>query len=205
MPFTSDQRTVLMAVLGDKYEELLPVLEEKGVNAFRRRAAQGTDAGDVAAARIIRLASRVEKDVVRLLKTLEEVAACSTRDPSDADLKTLCDLFNEQAQNSIQTLLDEARRLKVQTAVPRKRGRKVGDRPFYAEWIGIRLAKAGVPLTRGADGPFARTMAIVYEASGIPVPSDMFRDVKYVWDFLQDHLKLPGMATTTQNKSKKRI
>ena len=84
-----------------------------------------------------------------------------------------------------------------------RRGRKTGNRVFFGEWIAIKLAAAGISLSKSPDGRLARVLTVTYDAAGIRAPVDLFRDTSRilgshdVWTAAQRH-------ATTQNRSRKR-
>ena len=73
---------------------------------------------------------------------------------------------------------------------------RIGDRVRLAEWVGIRLAKAGVRLTKSADGKWARTLSVLYQAAGARVPQSLYPDIAAAHERLKRHrpelLSLPG-------------
>ncbi|MBI4521118.1 MAG: hypothetical protein HY701_09790 [Gemmatimonadetes bacterium] len=44
------------------------------------------------------------------------------------------------------------------------------------------MADIGIPLIKSPDGAFAQVLDIVYEAAGIPKPTDVYRDVAAALD-----------------------
>jgi hypothetical protein len=67
-----------------------------------------------------------------------------------------------------------------------------------AHWLAYHLAKVGIWLARSEKGQFARTLAIVYQAAGEEVKSDLFRDVQEAIERLtvsHPHLVQPRTST----------
>ncbi len=75
-----------------------------------------------------------------------------------------------------------------------KPGRKTAeDREAIALDLGERFTLARLPIMKSADGIFAKTLAIAYEAAGCGVPVDLFRDVARVVRFLSLYRNIEGL------------
>ena len=215
------QRADLQLILKDKYEELLPLLEQ-GVCDYR--AGLTLSDGREEARKHAEAAAAFERSSHRFLQSLEAVLpiaqrACSlkyipstsTGLPSSArtlsDLLTLRWVTGDKSRAVLQELITDTRAWKDQARRfgRRKRGRKTGGRLRLAEWVGIRLARADIRLTKGADGRWARTLGVVYEAAGVKAPQDLFKDVHAAYQVL--HEILPEYAprqTKSLHKSRKK-
>ena len=64
----------------------------------------------------------------------------------------------------------------VGTAKKRGRSSHVRRHPL-ALAVGKAMTAVGIPLTKGVDGKYAKVLSITYEAAGIDVPVDLFRDI----------------------------
>jgi hypothetical protein len=51
---------------------------------------------------------------------------------------------------------------------------------MLAQGVGVELDCAGIPLTKGRDGVFARTLAVVLDSAGFRVPEDLFPLVRRI-------------------------
>ena len=92
----------------------------------------------------------------------------------------------DDAWDALQYLADEVAEwtARADAASKRKRGRKVGPRPRVAEWLGLRLMALDKPVTKYAEGVFARTLRVVYEAAELRAPDDLFDDAAKAIDSL---------------------
>jgi len=215
------QRAELQLVLEDKYEELLPLLEQ-GVCDYR--AGLTLSDGREEARKHAEAAAAFERCSHRFLQALEAVLpiaqeACSlkyipstsTGLPSPArtmsDLVTLRWVTGDKTRAVLDELITDTRAWKDQASRfgRRKRGRQTGDRPVLAEWVGIKLARANIRLTKGADGRWARTLIVVYEAAGVRAPQDLFKDVHAAYQVLHEIFPeyAPRQTKSLLNKRKK--
>ncbi len=92
------------------------------------------------------------------------------------------DELRMEFQDAEQVIGRSLSRLRASHWTKSRPGRKGAmERRVLAVQVAWRLAEAGVPLRKSADGIFAKTLAVVYEAAGFDVPTDMFRDVAFVF------------------------
>ena len=83
---------------------------------------------------------------------------------------------------------DWKERAHIESLAPK--GRKVGIRRIFAEWVALELEEVGVPLKKSPDGRFGRILTILYDAGNIDAPTDVYQDVAYVLDKIRRHRKL---------------
>lgn len=194
--FDSGQRKGLQRILGPQLaDRALPELEQ-AANALKR-AEQGSradrDKWRHKTQRLEDAAARLEKRAQRLLAALDEVHLL-TPVPWTALLKPEEELtkgrttpFGPEARLFVEGLAQEAAawRKRAHLMALRPRGPDASTRRFVAEWVGIRLQRHGVRLSKGRDGQLARVLELVYAAGGQEVPRDMLDDLRWVVTRLQ--------------------
>jgi hypothetical protein len=167
----------------------------------------------------VRLAENAKKRLVQLNKALEALNATTKEAsslgyvdltpvltlgtmglPLDAQPQTWAGL---SAKATLEAVSAAVRTWESRAAadVPRRRGRKIGDRVRLAEWVGIRLARTGVRPTKSADGKWARTLSVLYEAAGAHVPLSLYPDIAAAHEYLKrNRPELLSLPRTTKSR-----
>lgn len=182
--FSDLDRRALKRILRTRtrYDYMLPILEQ-GVRAYREKPAPNFQRPEEEyLPRHADIAERIERQARRTLQTLERLSPYTLKNLANQYLWGLHDV-----RTTLVNLVNQANKWKgdARTKARRKRGRKGNpNRIFLAEWVGLKLAQAGIPLTVSEAGVWARTLAIVYAAAGIEVPASLFRDIRHAFEFI---------------------
>lgn len=220
--FDRGQLTQLESILGrQRLRELLPAFEQ-AVVSYRATGGKTSisleEATSDTARKHVQLAKNAQKGLEQLDAALEALNAVTEEGVSSGyvdltpvgTLATLGMPEEEQprtwpglrAKTTLKAVATAVRTWESRAAldVPRKPGRKIGDRVQLAEWVGIRLARAGVRLTKSADGTWAQTVSVMYEAAGVKVPQSLYPDIaaahRYLKRFRPDLWSVSGTTKT---------
>jgi len=99
------------------------------------------------------------------------------------------------------TLADEADRWKELLKI--KISRKADPRVRLAEWVGLKLAIAGIPISTTKSNPWARVVGVMNYAAGLPVEPYQERDLTAAIEYLRravPTLVPPRLQKTRQKK-----
>lgn len=183
--FDANQLRILRKLLGSQADDVLPSIEqavaayretEEAVRETEQQRIANTNAHVRDAKALLRRAEQLSALLDQVRVRIVEAESLNFVDGGRGNL-----IYSE-SQRALANLyvMALAWHRAAAAAGHQKRGPKIGVRRQLALWVGGRAHSIGVRLTKSPDGVFARILEIVYEAAGIDVPQDLYRDVAYV-------------------------
>ena len=232
--FSASQLQRLQLILGSRFDRALPGLEE-GVRRYDpalpvegddRRARATLDARRRESARATaNLAKELEGAADLFAGALEKMEPF-IKDAflaGDFPINTLADLARvetpEQRWTRTAEILAQTRgraiwirdaacqwRNRKNKTGAGKRGRPRKTTINLSGWVGYALAKAGIKLTCGKAGRWARVARVVYQAAELHVPPKLFDDrlLSHDIEFLREYIPA-DMKRNSQQKTPRRI
>lgn len=211
--FTSAQIRELTNILGEGTAAALPGLEQ-AVHGYRRSGGQITETERRRYQALARghaeRATRLVKAIGHLRESLTDLDSL-VLEASNHGFVQLQPIFlgspgvtlgtigllntksewvwkaSRDAGEALRSLLEDAQlwRERALESAKGRRGRKMGDRPRLAMWVGMCLARAGAKRTRSSGGAWARTLRVVHEAAGVKSPEDLYPEIAAAYKALR--------------------
>jgi hypothetical protein len=161
-----------------------PKLESQTASSVATTS-QHVDIAEKIQRRSAALLKLLDKSEPRIQDAISRGYLPSTWNPSPDRPSTLGDLYGwtigRRARESLEAVTRDTNGWRQRARQRRGSRMKNPDRIRLAEWVALKLAAAGVNLTKARGGRFARVLTVVHWAAGLP-ERDVFRDVAHVLD-----------------------
>ncbi len=208
--FTGERLTSLRVCLGDKFDQLLPILERTARDYYhdspvkKEHHARANRHAD-AAQRLNRASTELDQ-ILKEIPSLVSEAHSLEFVPSDRvsllpglPLKpghTFHDFLSQRptlqaalsARVSLQVLKRDAQlwRKNAKAAARRKPGRKIGNRILLAAWVGHMLRQVGLKLSTHPNDVWAQAFSVMCDTVRIDsLPTDVGRDLRKAFKIIQ--------------------